>query len=260
MKFLFTLLAAALLYRPAAAASRRSVHDAFLHVAVGSVPQLARRAETDAAFRARLARHFGVSEDSLAPYIRANLVVSRLPAARVMTTYGVTSGGRIYPVRQRLRRGTRVFATRQGDPVLKFACANPLATRLPHPRVRVKPLRMPTFPPPAPVLPPPDVVPAESVMVATLPTGTLAPPELAPPSLIGPIATVPLVPVITTVSRPFLWWLPVGVGASLVSIGSGGGGITPPPRGVPEASSGWLLLLGVPAAAGAARTHRRPRA
>jgi hypothetical protein len=115
------------------APARRPAHarDSFLYPPANSTPELVAAVRRDRALRLRYARHFHVSEDQFLNFAQRALIAYRLPAARSVTTYGVTPSGRIYPVRERLPAGTRVWATHSGVPILKWRCANPLTTRLP---------------------------------------------------------------------------------------------------------------------------------
>jgi hypothetical protein len=113
--------------------------DAFLDYQVDSTSELVAALQSNPALRRRYARHFGVSEARVIEFVKNALVPYRLPAARSVTTYGVTKSGTIYAVRTRLPKGTRVWATRSGEPVLKWLCANPLTKTLPGTRLVGKP-------------------------------------------------------------------------------------------------------------------------
>jgi hypothetical protein len=91
--------------------------------------------KTNSKLRQRYAKHFGVGEAEVVDYVKRALVPYRLPESRNVLTYGVTRTGRIYAVRTRLKKGTRVWANRSGVPILKWLCANPLAQRLPGTRI-----------------------------------------------------------------------------------------------------------------------------
>lgn len=99
--------------------------DAFLDYQVDSTSELVAALRSDPALRRRYARHFGVSESEVIEFVKNALVPYELPRARTVTTYGVTRSGRIYAARTRLRKGTKVWATRSGEPILKWLCANP---------------------------------------------------------------------------------------------------------------------------------------
>jgi hypothetical protein len=48
-----------------------------------------------------------------------------------MMNYGVTKAGKIYGKKMTLKKGTRVWATRDQKPILKWDCSNPLLPKLP---------------------------------------------------------------------------------------------------------------------------------
>ena len=132
--FTICILCAALILGSPAVGQRRYQRagpDSFLAFPVETTAELAATLRSDPALRKRYARHFGVGEAEIVDYVARALVPYRLPRARTMTVYGVTRSGRIYPVRTRLPRGTRVWATRSGVPVLKWLCSNPFTRTLP---------------------------------------------------------------------------------------------------------------------------------
>jgi hypothetical protein len=146
---------------------------------VESTDELVAVLNTNSRLRQLYARHFGVSEAEVVDFVKRSLVPYRLPAARQVLTYGVTKTGRIYSVRTRLARGTRVWANRSGVPILKWLCANPLIGRLP-----------PKPPPPRVIArrPTPRIRPV--VARVTTPT-TIVPPVALTPPLVTPGYTPP---------------------------------------------------------------------
>jgi hypothetical protein len=205
--------------------ARPNSPDAFVRTEVRSVDQLSQIVAGNPRVRRNFARHFGIPESQVATYFRRNLVLTRLPEDRNVTVYAVTRTGRIYPVRERLRRGSRVFALKNGEPVLKGLCANPMVRRLPP---------MVALPPPTPVIPrPPQTVPPV-VRPPTPPEVPLPPPTTTflppvPPETVVPLVPVPLEPV------------PVGEAPPLPpSVVEG-----PPPGGRPF-NPAWLLAAGLP--------------
>jgi hypothetical protein len=112
---------------------------AFLHHAVYSTDELLSAVRNDAVLRQRYAKHFGVSQARVLDFMQNSLIAYRLPADRVVTNYGVTSNGRIFGTRTRLKKGTMVWANRSGLPVLKWACANPLTKNLPGTKLAARP-------------------------------------------------------------------------------------------------------------------------
>ena len=220
--------------------------DSFLRYQVDSTSELVQEVKTNAVLRKRFAKHFGVSEAEVVEFVRRSLVPYRLPQSRTVTVYGVTDNGRIYGVRQRMKKGTRVWANRSGVPILKWLCANPVTKTLPI---------MPTPP-----------------QTATLPYKT-------------EVASLPGAPITTRVSpqvenfglaTPFVGGVTGAGGGSQAyypaAVGGGGGGIPlwpavfvplafsgggdRPPTEIPEPGTMALLALGAPAALVALRRRK----
>lgn len=129
-----TVLGISLAATPAARANTHHLPtgpDAFLNYQVDSTAELEAALRANPAALNRYSRHFGVSPQRFLTFVHNALVTYRLPASQTVTVYGVTRAGHIYAVHERLRGGTRVWATRSGQPILKWACANPLTNRLP---------------------------------------------------------------------------------------------------------------------------------
>jgi hypothetical protein len=228
--------AAGLRNRPARA------RDSFLYPPANSTAELVRAIEKDRALRLRYARHFHTSEDQVVNFVRRALIVYRLPATRDVTTYGVTRTGRIYPVRERLPKGTLVWATHSGTPVFKWRCANPLTTRLPGFNLPGGPRVARTPSPAKPTAPPPSLV--TTVPVPALPPGGTpeeAPLPAVPPAPVFAAAPLPLsgggsaaVPVIVTGGRGGAGWVfPLLFGLPFLPRGGGNGEDTSPPVVVP---------------------------
>ena len=88
----------------------------------------------------RYARHFGVPQDQLTSFFKTSLVPTTLTKKQKFTTYGVTKSGMIYPVKTTLGKGAKVWATREGVPVIKWNCSNPLMSMLPGSMLNTPPL------------------------------------------------------------------------------------------------------------------------
>jgi hypothetical protein len=237
--------------------------DAFLNYQVSSTSELVAELQAKPGLRRRYARHFGVSESRVIEFVKNALVPYRLPASRTVLAYGVNRSGAIYAVRTRLPKGTRVWATRSGEPVLKWLCANPLTRVLPGTRLASGPRpsrlpvagRAPTLAPLAPFTA--EIVPPEIPPV-------LAPPPvsftLIPPPVVPEVLPPPVTP--TAAGRPnaaFLLPLGLALGFALPgsSTGSAGGNVNPPP--IPELSTmvslgAFLCLAGLGLV-----QNRRPR-
>lgn len=139
MKSIFRLMlvpiAASLLTGGVVVAQRHYLptgRDAFNHFQVDSVDELVEAIQDNPTLLKRYAKHFRVSESEVISYVKSVLVPSTLKKDTVFDVRGVTRTGKIYSVRTKLRKGTRIWATRSGVPVLKWACGNPLLARLPR--------------------------------------------------------------------------------------------------------------------------------
>ncbi|MCC5613316.1 hypothetical protein LC612_43220 [Nostoc sp. CHAB 5834] len=132
----------------------------------------------------KYARHFGVPEQKVVAFFEKALVPHTLTQSRTLSTFGVTDTGTIYPVKTTLPAGTKVWATREGVPVLKWNCSNPLTSLLPGSTLNSSPLEYVSIPSSvlpsgSPVLDVPTTFTASS---AELPFGSDAPAlALAPP-------------------------------------------------------------------------------
>ena len=155
-------------------------------------------------------------EDRVVDFIKNSLITYNLPEARDVTTYGVTKSGRIYPVKQHLRKGTKVWATRSGLPVLKWACANPLTKNLP---VAMLPSRPHTVAHRGSRPAPPVVANNAALTPVDMPLPTL---DATVPALDAPagVATSDLLPV-TPATSPVL---PVAATVPAFTVPAGGSG------------------------------------
>lgn len=106
----------------------------FLDYHVSTARGLSEEVAADVVVRARLARHFGLSEPSVVAYVRRNLVETTLTASQAgrYRVACISPSGREYWVSERLAAGTPVFAlATTGKPILKLECGNPLVSSLP---------------------------------------------------------------------------------------------------------------------------------
>lgn len=101
--------------------------DRFLSTPARSTEELVEALKTNKVFRKNLSRHFGIPESQLIDYVRDALVPSYLEKDTTVTNYGVTKAGMIYGKKTVLKKGMPVWATRSGQPILKWVCSNPLA-------------------------------------------------------------------------------------------------------------------------------------
>lgn len=105
--------------------------DRFLDEPVLTTGALVEALKTNKIFRQNVAKHFKLPEDRVVAFVQDALVPYILPANMLVTNYGVTKAGVIYGKKTLLKKGTRVWATRSGDPILKWICSNPITTKVP---------------------------------------------------------------------------------------------------------------------------------
>jgi len=204
----------------------------------------------------RYARHFGVPQDRIVSFFQNALVPQTLTRSQTMSTFGVTKSGSIYPVKTTLPAGTKVWATREGVPVLKWNCSNPLTSLLPGSTLTSAPLEVaqtasPVMPFSAPVLDMPGTMTSASSALPVLEDAgilAVAPSVPAPGFSFG----VPATDVVGSAALPGLGEI-IDAGGSSISdywpalfipvifaATQGGGGETftgeTPPLGLPENS------------------------
>ncbi len=121
-----------------AAPVRERPADSFLPHGVVHVRQLVRQVQADPVARKHYARYFHQPETAVIQEIRAQWVESMLPRTEIYTVYRIRPTGTIYPVRQTLTAGTRVFARRHGAPVMLCDTGNPIAKYVTPVEVRYK--------------------------------------------------------------------------------------------------------------------------
>ncbi len=105
--------------------------DRFLEGPALTTDGLVQAIRSNRVFRVSLAKHFGLSESRLISFIKDALVPFILPKDTVVSNYGITKSGLIYSKKMTLKKGTRVWATRDGKPILKWVCSNPLLAKAP---------------------------------------------------------------------------------------------------------------------------------
>lgn len=237
---------------PSAAAAVRRLKpppESYLAYRVYTVDQLIQQVRDNPVVRQRYARHFQIPEDRVVSYMRANLVESYIPVTRRYTVYCVSRSGKFFPIKQVFRKGTKVFALRNGQPVLKWLCGNPLSRFLPavmtktysKPKTKVSPY-ITTLTENTDVL-----VPNEAPATAFLP---------AVPLGLGSVSSALLSGGAGSGGFPALFLLP----AALLFSNSGGGGGTVvahlPPPAVPEPAVPAYVLAALPAIVGGAMRRR----
>jgi len=225
------------------ATSRATPADSFLLYKVYSVDQLIAQVKANPQVQRIYARHFRVPQSRVVQYMQANLVESYIPDTGMYTCYCVRKNGLIYPVKQKFTEGTRVFALRNGEPVLKWICGNPLSKFLPavetHTIVRDMPVIK--LAPSTEVVAPTDnvqvLVPTESQTIVTNSSSDFD--ALVPQSIVGAAAPEAAI-FIPSVGAPNV----LGALAALPVLfvaghgnGGNGGGTNGNPLPVPEGST-----------------------
>jgi len=235
--------AVAVLCSIAAAAPRRPTGpDSFLRYRVQTVEELVAQVQADPVIRARLAKHFHVSQAELIRVLREELIVHTVPVSGYYTVYGVTEkAGKIYPTRQYFRKGQKIFSLRDGSPLLKYECGNPVTKTLPE-----RPPK-PVAPPPPPPLPPPS--PPSAVgpgPVGEVPVAGALDSKLPEPG-VTPMASLPPSPPEERVApRERREVLPILVGAAAIPILLGGWDHDScPPPVIPEPATIALIAFGL---------------
>lgn len=101
--------------------------ESFLRRPARSAAQVVQQVRSDAVVRARFARFFHLPPGQVASFLQTNLVEGAIAETGFYTVQCVRPGGMVYPTKQALRRGDKVFALRDGRPILQWACGNPLS-------------------------------------------------------------------------------------------------------------------------------------
>ena len=107
--------------------------DAFMHVQYNTASELADALSKDAHARKAIAKHFKISEAALVEYVRENLILTTTTQTISVPNYGLTSKNYMYYKMSTFKPGLKIWATRDGKPVLKWVCTNPIAFTLPAP-------------------------------------------------------------------------------------------------------------------------------
>jgi len=250
-------------------AEERTPPGSFLVYRAVTIKQLCGQVASSSLVRSRYASHFGVPASQLAKYFTENLTLVSVKSPIRTQSWYIDKQGNMSVKGKLLPRGTMVFATKDGEPLLAWSCGNPLRASLPSTvaktktsgtaQIAVLPKKLP------PVAPPPvetkvlanpvETITAEAVTAVPAPAVVAAVPVEAPPALAVAAAPAVAVPPIMVAgsSFPFAALLPL---AGLAAIPHNHPN---PPPVVPEPTSLMTLVAGL-SMAPVAYYFRRSRA
>ena len=123
-----------------------------MHVQYKTPEEFANGLANNARARKAMAKHFKVSESELVDYVRTNLVLTKTTRTIKAPNYGLTRKGYLYYKWTTFKPGLKIWATRDGKPVLKWVCSNPITFKLPP--IAEAPKPRPEVPKPKPVIKP----------------------------------------------------------------------------------------------------------
>ena len=112
-------------------ATRPTPPDSYLQYKVYSVPELVKQVSSNPRLIHIYAKTFNKPDNYVLHYITNYVQESYIPETANYTVYCVRKNGLIYPTKQRMVKGTKVFALKNGTPVMKWLCGNPLTKFLP---------------------------------------------------------------------------------------------------------------------------------
>lgn len=221
----------------------------FLKYRAATVGDLTNQISTDPTVKMRYARHFKVSPDEITRSFNSDLQLIALKNPLRTTVWYIDKNGKAFKKSRVLPKGTMVFATKSGKPVLSWSCGNPLSTKLEAPKVE-KVVTKPT--PVDPVVTKVD----PSVETITAATITAVPAVLTEAVAVEPVAAIPIIgspslsavaPVISKGSS--LGWIGAlgGIIGGVAAAGGGGGSttvVTPEPSSLIAMATG-LSTLGI---------------
>lgn len=265
---LAALLLAGICVFPALAA-KKTPPGSYLRNSVTSVDELRTQVANDSVVRSRYSIHFGISAQDLDEYIASNLQITTLKQPLRVQVWYVDKHGRTSVKTKNLPKGTKVFSTKEGKPVLQWACGNPLTTQLPKVEVTSQsesavaalPEESPITAVETRVLPAPEEIITSAVVMAPPVTEVVAAlPVVAAPAMQAAVApAVSFAPAVVAAAGAGggmggILGVLGGLGAVAGLAGGGGGGSSSP--AIPEPSS-LLALMGCLTAVPAALRFKR---
>jgi len=192
--------------------------DSFLKTRVETVNQLISQIQSSSVVQKRFSQVFKVPSSTLVSYIRKNVVESYVPATKTYRVWCVSRTGRLFQISSRLTAGTRVFALRNGTPIMKWACGNPLMSKLPATPAKPTVSGKTPGPPIATVTSTTEVIPTEVASVT--PVETAAAGFAVPTSMVS--GSSEIMGSVPTSSKGVIPWLPFAGGLAVLASSSGG--------------------------------------
>jgi len=119
------IFSAALLVASFTLALARPDLNAFLNRRVHTKTQLVNQVQTDSAVMDRYMRHFGITREEVVSYMQS-LHAGTIDHDMVVKIYSVPDAGYIKTHVGRIRKGTEMFFTPDGEPALIALCGNPV--------------------------------------------------------------------------------------------------------------------------------------
>ena len=233
------------------AAPRLSVPaEAFLNYHAANVRELSDEVSVDPAVRARLAKHFHVTQTQMVTYIHHNLVLRHLQKTGTYRVACVRRDGSEYWIQSRLPAGTPIFASRAtGQPILKLACGNPMISALPPTVFPRKSVVAPKLAAPPVTLADADInTPPVLTAIGGTQSELVAPDELSAPPVVRVSPSLQFLGGSSGLGSLFPALLGAGAAVAVLGHSSSHSDSPPPvPAAVPETStvtSFGLLLVG----------------
>lgn len=109
----------------------------FLPKTPASSSELASLVEKNTALASRYAAHFGIPKNSVASYFK-NLKLTKTTERMSVQIWYINKYNKVAIKSKTLAKGTAVFTTADGKPVLLKVCGNPLCSTLPQIKKVVK--------------------------------------------------------------------------------------------------------------------------
>lgn len=272
---ILSVCALSLLMVGGAFAKDKTPPGSFLKYRATTVAELTSQVSKDATIKSLYAKHFGVSASQVTAYFNENLKLVTLKSPRKVQTWYVDKDGKQVSRAKLLPKGTLVFASKEGTPMLAWSCGNPLRASLP-PKMIAKATKEPItaiagMTEEVGLEGAAEAAVAPETLVLANPVETIAAAAVtAPPGFIAqtlpalvPAVQVAAVPMIGAAALPAIGGAAGGIGAlgvigglSAVAGGlalAGGGGSNPSPPPVPEPTGLITIMIGLTSLAPAVR-------